>query len=66
LRANVDCVRVFYGTNRQIELSGLALTAAGEVDVSEVGNDNANALSLGRADIWRPRIVSEGGERERV
>ena len=63
--ANVDCVRVYYGTNRGVTVGDSAgLTAGGERDVRSVSNANASALALGRADIWLPKLVSDGGDRE--
>lgn len=57
----VDCVRVFFGTNRQL------LTEYGsgpETDVTQSTALNAGALLTGRADIWLPKLIEDGGTRE--
>lgn len=61
----VDCVRVFYGTNREVEFDGTAPVSNQEKDTSDVVARNAEQLSLGRADIWLPKLIEEGGTRER-
>lgn len=63
LNANVDCVRVFYGTNRAIP-EAQKLDASDETDVSEVAPFSGDQLVIGRADIWLPKLVQDGGDRE--
>jgi len=66
LDANVECVSVFYGTNRAVRLQDQSDRLQGKLqrDVERVEGYNANILSFGRADVWLPRLVSQGGERE--
>lgn len=59
----VDCVRVFYGTNRSVTSSGL-ITETSELDAGEVDSQDSGVLTLGRADIWLPKLVEDGGSRE--
>ncbi|MEM5516593.1 alpha/beta hydrolase [Henriciella sp. AS95] len=61
----VDCVRVFYGTNRKIEFDGSAPAADSEIDTTGVKSEDAGELLIGRADVWLPKLVEEGGSRER-
>ncbi len=62
----VDCVRVFYGTNRKVALDdGEAPASNGEVDTKAVDPVDGEELVLGRADIWLPKLIEEGGSRER-
>lgn len=59
----VDCVRVFYGTNRDIAPSK-GVIGSGEVDIFDTSGGAGNELILGRADIWLPKLVYDGGTRE--
>ena len=59
---NVDCVTVFYGTNRTVSLPA-TLAENDERDTLNVSPDNADRLSLGRADVWLPALVDKGGMR---
>lgn len=61
----VDCVRVFYGTNRDVILAGDVPAATGETDTADVRPVDSGALHLGRADVWLPKLIEEGGTRER-
>lgn len=64
VEAQVDCVRVWYGTSRDIITADNTLASDG-TDVVEATGESGNKLSLGRADIWLPKLVEEGGTRER-
>lgn len=64
LNRKVDCVRVWYGTNRKLETGDATLTSD-TADVFEGTGENGEELRLGRADIWLPKLVDEGGARER-
>lgn len=64
LNAKVDCVRVWYGTNRLLLTDDPAL-ASDSKDVSEALGESGDQLRLGRADVWLPKLVEEGGNRER-
>lgn len=64
LDRKVDCVRVWYGTNRTLE-TGDATLATDTADVFEGTGENAGRLQLGRADVWLPRLIEDGGSRER-
>lgn len=61
---NVDCVRVFYGTNREV-LTDVPIESSTEVDIDEINPRNSEQLHLGRADVWLPRLIEKGGARER-
>ncbi len=61
----VDCVRVFYGTNRDVKVDGNAPGPTEEKNTKDVVAADAEALQLGRADIWLPKLIEEGGTRER-
>lgn len=61
---NVQCVRVFYGTNRDVDAK-TDVTIDQEVDIKSVDRSNDDTLHLGRADVWLPRLIEEGGARER-
>lgn len=64
LSEKVDCVRVWYGTNRSLELADTQDTSD-EQDVVVGLGASGGALKLGRADVWLPKLVSAGGTRER-
>lgn len=64
LDRKVDCIRVWYGTNRKLE-TGDATLAADSADVLEGTGENAGTLRLGRADVWLPKLIEDGGTRER-
>lgn len=59
---NIDCVRVFYGTNRVVLAEDTGQD--GEVDTRDVLPKPGNELVLGRADIWLPKLIRDGGTRE--
>lgn len=61
LETPVDCVRVFFGTNRDLltEYSG-----GPERNVVSAGSGNSGQLATGRADIWLPKLIQQGGTRE--
>ena len=61
----VDCVRVFYGTNRDVQFDGIGPGPDDEVDTTNVFAKDAQQLHVGRADVWLPKLVEEGGSRER-
>ncbi|WP_300376051.1 alpha/beta hydrolase [Henriciella sp.] len=61
----VDCVRVFYGTNRNVQFDGEAPAPDSEIDTGEIVAEDSQQLHLGRADVWLPRLIEEGGTRER-
>ena len=61
----VDCVRVFFGTNRKVVTDGAAPGEDQEVDTKDVVAEDSETLALGRADIWLPKLIEEGGSRER-
>ncbi|MEQ8558833.1 MAG: alpha/beta hydrolase [Henriciella sp.] len=61
----VDCVRVFYGTNRAVRFDGSGPGPAEEVDTTDVVSEDAQQLHVGRADVWLPKLIEEGGTRER-
>ncbi|MFN5269605.1 MAG: alpha/beta hydrolase, partial [Hyphomonadaceae bacterium] len=66
LEANVDCVRVFYGTNRAILTQTKAPDVAGQArDVAAFSNEAGDQLVVGRADVWLPILKEKGGTRER-
>lgn len=64
INAKVDCIRVWYGTNRELSL-GAPTGIADTIDVLEGTGVNADELQLGRADVWLPKLVEEGGSRTR-
>lgn len=64
LNRQVDCVRVWYGTNRTLDTGDATLTAD-TTDVFEGTGENSGELRLGRADVWLPKLVEDGGSRER-
>lgn len=61
---NVDCVTVFYGTNRTV-LTSTPVYVNDERDTRAVSPDDADTLSLGRADVWLPKLIEDGGTRDR-
>lgn len=63
LNRQVDCVRVWYGTNRELEVEDTQL-ASDSADVISGNGESGDMLRLGRADIWLPKLVDEGGSRE--
>ena len=64
VNAKVDCVRVWYGTNRALSL-GEPTGIADTIDVLEGGATNSGSLQLGRADVWLPKLTVDGGSRTR-
>lgn len=64
LRAKVDCVRVWYGTNRLLLTDDTTL-ASDSVDVTAGLGESGDQLRLGRADVWLPKLIEQGGSRER-
>ncbi|MEO0608583.1 MAG: alpha/beta hydrolase, partial [Pseudomonadota bacterium] len=62
--AKVDCVRVWYGTDRALTLGG-PTGIADTVDVLEGAGVAGDELRLGRADVWLPKLVEDGGSRTR-
>lgn len=63
-RAKVDCVRVWYGTNRAMEV-GEPTGVTDNNDVVQANGEDGGELRLGRADVWLPKLVEAGGTRER-
>lgn len=61
----VDCVRVLFGTNRELVLEGEEPAATHETDVRRAASGDAQLLQFGRADVWLPKLVEEGGSRDR-
>ena len=61
----VDCVRVFYGTNRDVRFDGDGPADDDEIDTTDVLPDDSQQLHVGRADVWLPKLIEEGGTRER-
>lgn len=61
----VDCVRVFYGTNRDVRFDGAGPGPEDEVDTTDVVAEDSQQLHVGRADVWLPKLIEEGGTRER-
>jgi esterase/lipase superfamily enzyme len=61
----VDCVRVLFGTNRELVLEGNEPGLDQEADIEDVKSRNAARLHLGRADVWLPKLIEEGGSRDR-
>ncbi|MEM1147969.1 MAG: alpha/beta hydrolase [Pseudomonadota bacterium] len=59
----VDCIRVWYGTNRVLETAP-HLAANDGVDVTDGTEEDSRQLHLGRADIWLPKLIEDGGNRE--
>jgi esterase/lipase superfamily enzyme/outer membrane protein OmpA-like peptidoglycan-associated protein len=65
--ADVDCVRVFYGTSRALTLTEPeeTLTETGELDVAHGAEAAGPSLVLGRADVWLPRLGDAPDQRQR-
>jgi esterase/lipase superfamily enzyme len=61
----VDCVRVLFGTNREFILEGNEPGLNQEADMKDVTARSAGRLQLGRADVWLPKLIEEGGSRDR-
>lgn len=61
----VDCVRVLFGTNREFVLEGNEPGLNQEADARDVRARSAGRLQLGRADVWLPKLIEEGGSRDR-
>lgn len=62
LNSKVDCVRVWYGTNRRLSTGDAQLTSD-TTDVQEALGENGEELRLGRADVWLPKLIEQGGSR---
>ncbi len=62
LDRKVDCIQVWYGTNRKLETGDAALVSD-TTDVLAGTGENSGELRLGRADIWLPKLVEEDGTR---
>lgn len=64
LTAKVDCIRVWYGTNRLL-LTDDTTRAGDTVNVTDGLGESGDQLSLGRADVWLPKLIEQGGSRTR-
>lgn len=62
LNRQIDCVRVWYGTNRVLDLANNS-DGDGWTDVDAGLGTSSGRLQLGRADIWLPKLTTEGGTR---
>ncbi|MEL6724565.1 MAG: alpha/beta hydrolase [Pseudomonadota bacterium] len=62
LDRKVDCIRVWYGTNRKLMMDEAQLTSE-TADVDSALGEDGGALRLGRADVWLPKLVENGGSR---
>ena len=62
LNQKVDCIRVWYGTNRELVVSDANSNSAVTDVIGGLGR-SADQLHLGRADVWLPKLVDEGGSR---
>ncbi len=62
LNSKVDCIRVWYGTNRRLTLDDAQLTSD-TADVDGAVGEDGGMLRLGRADVWLPKLVEQGGSR---
>ena len=62
LNRQIDCVRVWYGTDRELEVSNRS-AGDGWSDVDAGLGTSSGQLQLGRADIWLPKLTTEGGIR---
>ncbi|MEO1187664.1 MAG: alpha/beta hydrolase, partial [Pseudomonadota bacterium] len=60
----VDCIRVWYGTNRLL-ITDDTFSTGDTVDVTAGLGESGDQLSLGRADVWLPKLVEQGGSRTR-
>lgn len=63
LNAKVDCIRVWYGTNRLL-LTETPTDGDDVIDVASGLGESGDRLRLGRADVWLPKLIEQGGERE--
>ncbi|MEM7330379.1 MAG: alpha/beta hydrolase [Pseudomonadota bacterium] len=64
LNNKVDCVRVWYGTNRLL-LTDEDTRNGDTVNVSAGLGESGDQLNLGRADVWLPKLIEQGGSRTR-
>lgn len=64
LNQKVDCIRVWYGTNRVLETRDPA-QVSGPQDVIAGTAESSDSLRLGRADVWLPKLAEDGGTRDR-
>ena len=62
LNQKVDCVRVWYGTNRKLALAAGSQNEPIRDVIGGLGTADEQ-LHLGRADVWLPKLVDEGGSR---
>lgn len=62
LNQKVDCIRVWYGTNRELVLANDNSNSPITDVIGGLGR-SAGDLHLGRADVWLPKLVDEGGSR---
>lgn len=64
LNQKVDCIRVWYGTNRVLETRD-PVQVSGSQDVLAGTAESGEELRLGRADVWLPKLAEDGGTRDR-
>ena len=64
LDQKVDCIRVWYGTNRLL-ITDDSFRIEDTIDVTAGLGESGDRLSLGRADIWLPKLIEQGGSRTR-
>jgi len=64
LNDKIDCVRVWYGTNRLL-LTETPTEGDAVIDVVSGLGESGDRLRLGRADVWLPKLIEQGGDRER-
>jgi len=64
LNDKIDCVRVWYGTNRLL-LTETPTDGDAVIDVVSGLGESGDRLRLGRADVWLPKLIEQGGDRER-
>lgn len=62
LNRQIDCVWVWYGTDRELELANGSAND-GWTDVDAGLGTSSGKLQLGRADIWLPKLTTDGGTR---
>ena len=62
LNQKVDCVRVWYGTNRELALAAGSQNQSTKDVIGGLGSADEQ-LHMGRADVWLPKLVDEGGSR---